>query len=254
MNAAIYRNRGKTSLVAIFLLLVPTILSTSSCKTENSSTIMVLVDMSGTWFNNRNEAINRQLLTKVGTGLIDAAGQYPQPIDIRYLKIGSNSYLAPPLCDVRFVPKLFSGSCSRGSKTLHKMSHPECGLREYVVQDCLESVLHRRGEALTDISGAFAAAAKFAQSQGYSKKSLIVLSDMIEERKGKSIKIPDLKGFHVIILYRHLNRHTPDMTDENLIKWESWLKDAGVKRVTILPGLASSADLLTTHLLQEMQE
>lgn len=254
MTRSLYRRLIGGVLITTGLLLVVTIVSTASCKNENSSTIMMLVDLSGTWFSARNEATNRELFVKVGRGVVEAAGQFPRPIDIRYLKIGRNSYLAAPLCDVRYIPKMFAGSCDKKGKTIYKKDHAQCGLTGYVIEDCVESILHRKGEALTDISGAFATAAKFAQSQGYKKKAIVVMSDMIEERKGPAIKHPDLKGFHVIILYRHLSNNAPDETDENLVYWDKWLKEAGVARVTILPGLASSADLLTRHLLEDVEE
>ena len=188
------------------------------------SEVYVLVDLSSTWFNPQNEAKNRRLLTAVGQGAGLMATDLPPPYLVQYRIIGDQSYLREPICSAVFAP----GFRRKGAGA-DSVSRP-AKLSSYLSKTCVDGILSREPEALTQISAAVASVALEPRPSQQSTRSIIIISDFLEETTSAA-PIPDgsLTGVRVLLLYRPLaeDQLTPSGTSLRVEHWRGLLQGKG---------------------------
>lgn len=234
------------SLLAISLLLF------TSCQQEIRggeavrSEVYVLVDLSSTWFNPQNEARNRKLLTAVGEGAGLMANDVPTPYLVQYRVIGDQSFLREPICSAVYAP----GFRRRGAGD-ESVSRPG-KLVSYLTKACVDGILSRRPEALTQISAAVASVAAEPRPSRQGTRSIIIISDFLEETT-KTAPIPDgsLVGTRVLLLYRPLaeDQFSPSGTSVRVDEWRVRLEGKGAT-VHVSPDTSTRASQIVSFLNQ----
>lgn len=213
---------------------------------EPQSSVTVLVDLSGTWLSPGSLKDDSRVLKTVAVAIAELSTEVDPPIIIRYLPIGDLSLGRDPLCQVEFVPKLLPGIHPKGEYT--SLS----SLNSYLGDGCVRYILARKYEVWTDITGALDMAGRAVEDQDGPFKALIMLSDLKEERRPnqKDVKL-NLKGVHVLLLYRILNEDRINETDLNdrITTMEQKLRDAGAT-VKAEPDVAADAAQIS-RLLQQ---
>lgn len=231
---------------ALFLLL--SAVAPPAAQAEEPRTIVsVLVDLSGTWLNERSRRLNQDVLVGVVEALVEISLRSPPPIAIRILPIADTSLFADALCQATFIPTLIPRKDEAGffyrRDTLHK----------YLATDCPHLILSRKQSAFTDISGAIASAAETSKHVSGSDPILIILSDMVEDLPPKQERAAyDLTGFRVLVLYRTLgaDQRYPGKQRLRLETWRQALLTAGASKVHLLP----DQPLVASTLLRLLRE
>lgn len=207
------------------------------------SSITVLVDLSETWHNPASLPQNRRVLSAVGRAIASAAERLDPPIAVRYLAIGDMTFLQEPLCEAVFNPKLIASRAAKNTVFSSRTS-----FAKYVETDCVEFLLSRSKQPFTDISGALDSVARLTEFQGGPARRVIVLSDMVEDRrKGQGNVALALSGLDFIVVYRTLPqfRQNPAGLDALLKGWDKTLTGAGgharfISDVALVPGALES--------------
>lgn len=216
---------------------------TSRADDEVRSSITVLVDLSRTWLNDASAGDNRRVMQTIGKSIAEMPRHYRTPIHIRYVPIGDNSLLRPPLCQAIYDPKLIG---QRTAKSLQITKEHE--LLKYLTQDCIEFILKRKPEPFTDITGALDSASRLTAAQVGDTRAIVVLSDMVEDRRPSQTQSPlSLGGFVVVVMYRALadDRQHPDRLDKRLSEWRAVLNRSGTKAVELYPDSSLTSSQLT---------
>lgn len=198
------------------------------------SEVYVLVDLSSTWFNAANEPRNRRVLTAIGQGASLTAPQAPQPYLVQYRVIGDNAYLRDPICSVVFMP----GFRRDRIDTERQTRLP--ALTTYLANTCVDGILARPAEPLTQISAAIASVAAEPRPSPKSTRRLIVVSDFLEETN-QVAPVPEqgLAGVSVLLLYRPLaeDQLAPSGVARRVETWKSFLEARGAT-VQVAPDTA----------------
>lgn len=206
---------------------------------EPRSTISILVDLSRTWHNHQSAGQNKRALDAALSAAVELAIRYRPPTQVRVLAIGDASLLRPALCDAIYDPKLINVGKSVGSAFTNEKS-----FRKYLKTDCLAFVLASPVENLTDISGAIDTVSRVSSHQQGKERSLIILSDMVEELgKGQVAPPLTLPGFRTVILYRALatDKKNPNLLTSRLDGWAQKLAKAG-SHVDVVADETASSD------------
>lgn len=210
------------------------------------SEVYVLVDLSQTWFNPANEPRNRKLLSVVGQGAGLMATDVPTPYLVQYRVIGDNSYLREPICSAVYQPGF-----RRNGEDSERVSRPG-DLTSYLSRTCVEGILARPPEASTQISAAVASVALEPWPSPHSSRSLIIVSDFLEET-ATAAPIPEesLVGVRVLLLYRPLaeDQLSPTGTSVRVEQWKAALKGKGAV-VQISPDTSVRASQIVSFLNQ----
>lgn len=189
---------------------------------ESQSHVIVLVDLSGTWFNQASKEINKHELETVATTIASIVAAERPPIDIRYFEIGDGSLSRAPLCEARFVPNIFRQAHENEFADLDQ-------LVAFFKEDCTRFILMHKPELYTDITGALNTVARVsAEDSGY--HAIIMMSDFQEERRPHQVgTIGSLKGMHALLLYRVLEKDRFDTAplDERIAHWKVLIHGAG---------------------------
>ncbi|MEI9993756.1 MAG: hypothetical protein WDM91_04100 [Rhizomicrobium sp.] len=213
---------------------------------EPRSTITVLVDLSGTWFNPASEADNRKVLSVIADAVSAAATEIEPPIAVRYLAIGDRSLARTPLCEAVYAPNILSVKSTADSLVNLKQ------LRDFAAKDCPLAIFLHAPEKFTDISGALDTVARMSAYDTAGFHALVVLSDFQEDRRRQqSGGFGALTGMHAVMLYRVLDsdRLDPRSLDQRIHKWEGALRHSGAT-VSSIDDVGLNAGLLKRLLLR----
>jgi hypothetical protein len=197
---------------------------------EAKSSITVLVDLSGTWLNDRSRTIDQRELEAVSATIATMVPSLKAPVEIRYLEIGDGSLSRPPLCAARYVPNIF-----HTVENVDEFADIQ-KLSEFFGEDCVRLILMRKPEAFTDITGALSTVSRISASEASRYRALIILSDFREERRLKQKgDVGPLPGLHAVLLYRVLNedRLDPSELDSRIARWLSTLRRAGARPTAV---------------------
>jgi len=208
------------------------------------SEVYVLVDLSSTWFNAESEQRNRRLLSSVGQGAGLMATEIPTPYLVQYRVIGDNSYLREPICSAVYEP----GFRRKGDDS-ERISRPR-DLQAYLSGTCVQGILSRSPEPLTQISAAVASVALEPRPSEKGRRYVVIISDFLEESVSAA-PIPDggLSGVKVLLLYRPLaeDQLSPTGTSARVEQWRALLQARGAA-VEISPDTSVRASQIVSFL------
>lgn len=208
------------------------------------SEVYVLVDLSRTWLNPESEQRNERLLNAVGRGSGLMATEVPTPYLVQYRVIGDNSYLREPICSAVYEP----GFRRKGDDN-ERISRPH-DLQQYLSGTCVQGILSRAPEPLTQISAAVASVALEPRPSARGRRHVIIVSDFLEESVSAA-PIPDdgLAGVKVLLLYRPLTEDqlSPTGTSARVEQWRELLEARGAA-VTISPDTSVRASQIVSFL------
>jgi hypothetical protein len=206
----------------------------------------VLVDLSRTWFTPEHEPKNRALLTAVGQGAGLMATEVETPYLVQYRAIGDQSYLREPICSVVYTPGFRRKGASKDS-----VSRPG-NVASYLTHNCVDGILRRQPEDLTQISAAVASIAVEPRPTAKGVRSIIIISDFLEETF-TAAPIPDgsLDGVRVLLLYRPLSgdQYSPSGTGARVNQWRERLASKGAT-VQLAPDTSMRASQIVSFLNQ----
>lgn len=214
----------RSALVAIALLALCGPGAGAQLPVEARSHITVLVDLSGTWLDNKSRTANRHELEVVATTIAALVPTLKAPVEVQYFEIGDASFSRAPLCSARFSPSIFPSMATGAEFSDLKK------LIEYFGEDCTRLILMKSPAKFTDITGALNTVARIASLRDSLYSGLIVLSDFQEERRrSQTGDIGSLRGMHVLLLYRVLeaDRLDPARLDSRISAWQARLHRAG---------------------------
>lgn len=195
----------------------------------------VLVDLSATWHNANDEAVNERLLRTVGGSLVAAAADL-YPIKITYRIIGEQSLGRPPICRVIYRQSSIGGLGGNEIVIARRLGEPRPGqntLQNFLQNDCPSGLLMSRMEDVTLISSAVKTSSEsMSQYDEQVAQRIIILSDMKEEPpQPLAFENVDLTGVDILLLYRTLSedQERPAERDRRLDEWTSKLENAGAR-------------------------
>ncbi len=187
----------KRVIAALLLLLAPPATAQMRIQHEAVSHITVLVDLSGSWLNQREKPLDQHALRATALTITQLVPELTPPVIIRYLEIGDGSLSQPPLCQARFSPNIFGAASSKG--TFAKIG----ALSDFLIERCDRFILMHEAQPLTDIVGAFNSVSLMNANDMPGYHGVIALSDFIEDRgRHRPVRLRTLRGVHVLMLYR----------------------------------------------------
>ena len=170
----------------------------------------------------------------------------PSPYLVQHRVIGDQSYLREPICSAVYSPGF-----RRKSASVEAVSRPG-KLVTYLTNTCVDGILSRPPEEATQISAAIASVAVEPRPSPRSTRSIIVISDFLEETT-TAAPIPDgsLAGVRVLLLYRPLSEDqlSPSGTSVRVEQWRARLADKGAK-VQTSPDTSMRASQIVSFLDQ----
>lgn len=210
------------------------------------SEVYVLVDLSKTWYNPVAEPRNRRVLSVIGQGAALQASEEATPYLVQYRVIGNNSYLREPICSAVYQPGF-----RRPGDDSERISRPNA-LKTYLSSTCVDGILTRPPEDLTQISAAVASVALEPKPSAKAKRRIIVVSDFLEET-GRAAPIPagSLAGTRVLLLYRPLTEDqlSPRGTSQRVEYWRDRLEAKGAT-VVVSPDTSIRPSTIVSFLQQ----
>ena len=214
----------KRVIAALFLFMTPAAVAQMRIQREAVSHITVLVDLSGSWLNQREKPLDVHTLRATARTITQLAPELKPPVIIRYLEIGDGSLSQPPLCQARFSPNIFGAATSKG--TFAKID----ALSDFLIERCDRFILMHQAQPLTDITGAFNSVSLMNSNDMPGYHAVIALSDFIEDRgRHKPVGLSTLKGVHVLMLYRaqQQDRFNEKGLLARIAGWKRRLESAG---------------------------
>ena len=205
----------------------------------------VLVDLSATWHSPAQDARNLQLLGEVGQAIALASGEIEGPQAIEYRSFGEASLARPPVCDVIFASTV-APIRARDEHVISKARE----LASFLGSDCPRRILASPPEQLTEVSAAVTTVAGHPAA-GASRRTILILSDFLEETRQPMPLQTRLDGFRILLIYRPVTADyaNPEALRTRMQGWEQTFRDRGAI-VTSMPddGLhrTAVADFLTT--------
>lgn len=207
-----------------------------------STQIFMLIDVSKTWHNARDDDRNRRVLGEAGMAAAMAADQLASnsgsPIAVQSRVIGSLSLEREPACDVVYLKQLIQ----TGTDKAYQLSSLK-ELRQYLGKDCPEKVLAIPPEDQTEISNALISLADQLPVKASDRK-IVIMSDFLEEAV-RPVSPVDLTGFSILMLYRPLreDQTDPAAMHARIARWKALfttlgatvleVPDTGIKREVI---------------------
>lgn len=209
--------------------------------------VSVLVDLSETWHNDQAGERNFDVLAELGYGIAQYAVERDPPFAIQYFVIGRGSLEREPECDTLYLPGMTGG---RKSDPDYLVRRPK-KLRTALGMTCPYKLLGLKPEPLTEIWAAIATAN--AQPHGpRTRRTIIIVSDFLEETLSAPDRDIDLNGIHVLMLYRPLSEDQliRGSMRQRLDQWSrllvnrgatvETLPDTALKRATVSSFLTNS--------------
>ena len=205
------------------------------------SSVSILVDLSATWHNAKDDPRNLQLLGSVGHAIAGAARLIPKPMVVRYHQIGQDSLGREAICQVSYRKSLFGFAATDGVIT------SEHDFLQYVAVQCPQVLVHQPVQPTTEITAAVVTAMRATEMTGADiPKFLIILSDFKEESPtAYSLRDISLRGVRIVMLYRVLpeDRRRPAGLNTRLAAWRNAFT-AAKARVRLFEDIAvNPADL-----------
>jgi hypothetical protein len=209
------------------------------------SQVYVLVDLSETWDRPDRTDRNHQVLQEVGYGISKASADLETPLSVQYRVIGANSLERDPLCDVLYRPTL-APIRSDADYEVNSRSH----LTSYLTDSCPRYIEQQKPEPLTEIRAAIASVAN-QPAAGATHRTIIVISDFLEETAAPISLDSDLSGFHVILVYRPIanDGSDPAALRFRLDNWKAEIEAHGAK-VDKLPDTGLRRDTVAAFITQ----
>lgn len=208
--------------------------------------VYVLVDLSRTWFNEQSAPHNRQVLEAVGRGAALVATEVEPPFLVQHRVIGDQSYLREPVCSSVYMPGF-----RRRDGDDERVSRPE-KLRTTLTRSCVDVIMSRPSEALTQLSAALASVAEEPLPTPKTKRFVIILSDFLEETNGAEAPLTaeSLRGTNVLLIYRPLAEEqlAPGNTGDRVSAWRARLLAAGATSVQARPDTSVRASQIVSFL------
>ena len=224
--------------------------TTAHCEESAARTgIFILVDVSETWHGPSLVSNNERVLARTIDSVMALVGRVETPIAISVGTIGQDSLMQKPVCEAAYRRTLISLSSTPGTFTQKEPLRNHLDL-------CARAVLTRPIAKWTDISGAFDAVARAADSASYSQKFVFVLSDLKEERpRGQGSAAIRMNGFNAALIYRILPEDSanPAGLNSRLASWQQKLRSYGVARTVVALDSAQFSRELPAKLLGEQQ-
>lgn len=203
----------------------------SSSETP-AAEVIALVDRSETWLNTEYQSRNASVLAELGEGIFLASETIPPPFVVQYRVIGAQSYEKPPVCDAVYQPTMISTRKAKPTWLVTKAKK----FQRYLGVDCPAALLQGPPEPLTEISAAIVSASAKPKN-ARTRRTLVILSDFLEETPDPAAATYGLKGVRVLILYRPLRGEGPASTGQRVREWTALLESRGAT-VTSWPDTA----------------
>jgi hypothetical protein len=213
-----------------------------------ASELFLLVDLSETWHNLRDDARNLRVLTEIGMASAEAAETISSdsgaPVAVQARIIGAGSLEREPACDVVYLKQMIATQTDKEYQLGDLRS-----LRSYLGTDCPAKLLALPPEPRTEISNALLSVANRGAA-GAANRKIVIASDFLEEAS-QPVSPLDLEGYDVLMLYRPLpqDQADPEAMRLRVLQWKQLLgslkatvravPDTGIKRETIAEFLNS---------------
>lgn len=207
----------------------------------------VLIDLSETWYNQETQTRNRRLLEAVGRGAGLVADGAEPPYMVQYRVIGDLSYMREPICTVVYAP----GFRRAGGDEVVRRPRD---VVSYLTGICLDGIFESPPEQATEISGALASVAEEPRPSPNTSRSIIVLSDFLEETSGRAAFAPgSFAGVDVLLLYRPLEEDLRSQAGARMRVqfWQEQLRNAGADTVEIAPDTSVRASQIVSFLTND---
>ena len=217
--------------------------------------IHLLMDLSTSYYGKGTIAENKRALKESFKVIRNIAkSDIDRPAIIQVLGITEESAGQKLICEARLAKgKIFKRKNNNSDVVSEAFNKPK-QLYAYLMEQCLPHILDQEPRGGTDISGALDKSVRIAKSQApYGDNVLIVHSDFFEYRN-KSLKMPDinLKGFHVLLVYRaeFQNKYDGEIinVDEAVNSWRKSMKSMGAEKIVIVSDESRFASFATDEL------
>lgn len=220
------------------LFLATAIVQNAPADTLAESSLTVLVDLSGSYFNERQRSLMKRNLDEVNEAVEEITQLLPPPVDIFYLSIANVSLSMRPLCSAKYQrTMLFPKEGVISNKR---------ALKNFLIP-CRDKILRKPSSGHTDIVGAVNLSSRLSPGPS-AQKALIIISDMEEDPpEGAATGRLDLKGYRIAIVYRIRKEDgsRPRVIDERLASWSKRFKASGADEVVfVIEQKNFSADLV----------
>jgi hypothetical protein len=228
----------------IFLILAGSILSAAPPfakfaigDSKIKSNVHILFDLSTSYFNKEYRDRNKKVLKKSFNLVKQVFKRIGSPVKFQVLPITAYSNQSEILCETTFCKKSLFG------KKLGEKKEPVC-IKEKALESffsaCVRTLMARKPEEATDITGAIDKSVRIARAQspdGY--QTMVILSDFIEWREGLPTPKFKLNDFHILLVYRSPPMHEFTkkllLPEEEAKKYKRKLKGFGATKVIYVP-------------------
>jgi len=234
-------NVGLVSLITIFFTLAH---SNAEDDIDIETNIHILMDLSTSYYGKGTIKKNKRALKETFKVIRKIAkNDIDKPAIIQVLGITEESSKEELICEAQLAKKpIFKKKNNGVAKESFKNRKQ---LYEYLMEQCLPSILNQEPRDGTDISGALDKSTRIARSQApYGDNILVVHSDFFEFRavrvNGQKLKMPkiNLEGFHVLLVYRSefMSKYDGKVidVDEAVKSWRKSMKNMGAEKVVIV--------------------
>ncbi len=236
-----------------YVLLLVLSLVASPVKAEINSSLILVVDYSGSYVDRRKDGELERLFGIVNRFLSKAAERLPNDVSFKALAITDLSSLEKPDCEAEGYSKGIFGTKKKKEGQLEvkpdkKLKGGASEFEQFLSEICIHKLLNRseKGAGGTDISGAIDTVVTIAREETDGPKVLVIMSDFYEYRAAglPSFKF-DLNDYRILMIYRTEYdvdaNNQAKLTRNKAEEWKRRFESAGAEAVFLMDERSSRA-------------